>query len=374
MIIAIPRERKQGERRVAITPDGSRELVSLGHTVLIEKGAGELSGFLDAEYRNVGAKIVDSLDDIWGHCELLVKVKEPAAEEIKLFRPGLAVFCFFHLAVFPELAKALLTKGITALDYDLLMFDDARLPILEPMSVIAGKLAIQCGAYALQAGNDGRGVLLGGSVGVPSGKVVVIGAGAAGSNAARVAIGMGAEVSILDVNPVKLLPFCEGYYRARTLHSTTSAIEREIANADLIIGSILIPGALAPKLITRKMLAGLRKGTVIVDICIDQGGVAESSRPTSIAEPTYVESGVIHFCVPNMPALVPRTSTRALTNATLHWIKLLADGGVVKTLQTSMPVRRSLITYQGQLTNRHIGEALGVQAKTSEAQLKEILG
>ena len=373
MIIGVPRERKPDERRVAITPDGVRELSSRGHTILIETNAGVLSGFTDAEFKSAGAEIAKTLEDVWGRADLLVKVKEPAPEEIKLFRDGLAVFSFLHLAVAPQLTKAMVDAGVTGIDYDLVMFDDGRLPILEPMSIIAGKLSIQCGAFSLQASTGGRGILLGGSIGVRPGKVVVIGAGAAGSNAARVATGMGAEVSILDINITKLQPFTDGHNRARTVYSSLSSIEREIADADLVIGSVLIPGALAPKLIRKDMLNIMQKGAVIVDICIDQGGCAESSRPTTISEPTYVDNGIVHYCVTNMPALVPRTSTIALTNATLGWIKMLADRGIEDTMRQSLPMRRSLTSYRKQLTNTVIGDAVGLKA-ASPAQVNELLG
>ena len=362
MIIGVPRERKKDERRVAITPDGVRVVTGLGSRVVIETNAGALSGFPDAEYRSAGAEIVNTLEEVWKRAELLVKVKEPADEEVPFFRPGLAVFSFLHLAAVPQLTRQMVEAGVTGLDYDLVMMDDGRLPILEPMSIIAGKLALQCGAYALQANYGGAGVLLGGSVGVKPAKVVVIGAGAAGSNAARVAIGMGAEVSILDINLQKLAPFSDGHLRARTLYSTPSAIARELKTADLVIGSVLIPGALAPKLITKEMLTTMQPGAVIVDICIDQGGCCETSHPTSISEPTYVESGIVHYCVPNMPGMVPRTSTVALTNATLGWVKMLVERGIEGTLRSSLPMRRSLTSYRKNLTNRVIGEAVKLDA------------
>ncbi len=372
MIIGVPRERKPGERRVAMVPDGAAELTAKGHTVLIETKAGELSGFPDAEFVSAGAEIVPTLDDVWNRCELLVKVKEPAPEEVKFFRPGLAVFSFLHLAVAPQLTKEMVQSGVTGLDYDLVMLDNGRLPILEPMSIIAGKLSIQCGAYSLQAGAGGKGILLGGSVGVRPGKVVVIGAGAAGSSAARVALGLGAEVTIMDINTEKLVPFTYINPRARTVFSTARAIEREIQTADLVVGSVLIPGALAPKLITREMVNKMQKGSVIVDICIDQGGCAESSRPTTIAEPTFTDSGVVHYCVTNMPALVPRTSTEALTSATFFYVKMLAERGIQETLKTNLPMKRSLTSYKGHLTNSIIGDAVGIKS-IPEHQVDELI-
>ncbi|MFN8389185.1 MAG: alanine dehydrogenase [Bdellovibrionota bacterium] len=360
MIIGVPRERKEGECRVALTPDGAAVLHSRGHRVLIEHNAGKLSGFSDREYQDSGAEIIGTLEEVWGQAELLVKVKEPAPEELSLFRRGLAVFSFLHPAVAPEMMKAMLQSEVTGIDYDLVMLDDQRLPILEPMSVIAGKLSIQCGAYALQSTNGGRGVLLGGAVGVRPARVVVIGAGAAGSSAAQVAIGMGADVVVMDINSDKLQPFSKGALRAITVQSSPVSLEREIRAADLVIGAVLIPGALAPKLLSRKMLGGMKAGSVIVDICIDQGGMAESSRPTTISQPTYVDSGVVHYCVPNMPALVPRTSTIALTNATLRWIVALSEKGILAGVSSLPPLRRSVVSYKGRLTNRAIGDALSL--------------
>jgi alanine dehydrogenase len=356
MIIGVPRERKQGEKRVAILPDGVQELTSRGHTVLIEQGAGSDSGFPDFAFEKVGGQLCATLSEVWSKSQLLVKVKEPDPEEFSFFRPGLAVFCFLHLAPQPELTRALVESKVTAIDYDLVQLDDGSLPILAPMSIIAGKLSIQCGAYALQASSGGRGVLLGGLPGVGPARVVVIGAGAAGSNAARVAQGIGAEVTVLDINPKRLAQFSG----MRTIYSTPRAIEREVKEAELVIGSVLIPGALAPKLVTREILSQMREGSVIVDICIDQGGMCETSRPTSISDPTFVEEGVVHYCVPNMPALVPRTSTEALTNATLPWIKLIATQGVEASIEYSKPLYRGLTTINGKLTNQAIAEAVGI--------------
>ena len=366
MIIGVPRERKQGECRVALTPDGAAQLTAKGHKVIIERAAGDLSGFTDQEYLAAHAEIRGSLAEVWGEAELLVKVKEPAPEELPLCRAGLAVFSFLHPAVAPELVEALVGSKAIGLDYDLVTLDDGRLPILEPMSVIAGKLSIQAGAAALQSGTGGRGVLLGGAPGVRPAKVVVVGAGAAGSSAARVALGMGAQVTILDVNLDRLQPFASGVLHASTLFSSPQAISREIHDADLVIGSVLIPGALAPKLISRAQLQTMKHGAVIVDICIDQGGFAESSHATSIAHPTFIESSVVHYCVPNMPALVPRTSTLALTNATYRWIDSIATLGVKEAIRRLKPLRRSLISYDGHLTNSVVGDALGRSSMTAE--------
>jgi len=367
MKVGVPRERKAGEKRVAITPDGVSVLKDAQTEVIVEQGAGGGAGFGDDDYQAAGATVVGSLAEVWQNCDLLVKVKEPAPEEVPFFRPGLTVFSFLHLAPQPELTKQMVSSGVTGLDYDLVQLDDGSLPILEPMSVIAGKLSIQCGAFALQSSNEGRGILLGGVPGVRPAKIVVIGAGAAGASAARAALGAGAEVTILDINLKKLTPFIDGHLRARTLYSTPQTLLRELRDADMVIGSVLIPGALAPKLITRPMLPEMPLGAVLVDICIDQGGVSESSRPTTIQTPTYVESGVVHYCVPNMPALVPRTSTDALTNATLPWLRLIKKHGIEGALKFSRPLARSLTSYKGRLTNALVGEAVGIESVDPES-------
>lgn len=372
MIIGVPRERKPGEKRVALVPDGVSELVGQGHKIVIETNAGVGAGFRDADYEEAGAKVVSTLKEVWDAAELITKVKEPAPEEADFFRPGLTVLSFLHLAPQPELTKQMVESGVTGLDYDVVQLDDGSLPILEPMSIIAGKLSIQCGAYGLQSSNSGRGVLLGGIPGVKPAKVVVIGAGAAGSSAARAALGLGAEVSILDINTKKLDPFINGYQKARTLISSPSAIAREVQSADLVIGSVLIPGALAPKLLTRPMVEKMPAGAVIVDICIDQGGMCESSKPTSIENPTFVENGVVHYCVPNMPALVPRTATEALTNATFPWIKFLAGTGIEQSITRSKPILRSLMTYKKQLVNKTVGDAVKMKC-VDEIELMKLL-
>lgn len=361
MKIAIPRERKAGERRVAITPDGAAYLIKKGHQVFIEKDAGILSGFPTAGYARMGAEILDTLEEIWKKADLLVKVKEPAPEELSYFRPGLAVFSFLHPVSAPEMMKKLLEQQVVGLDYDLVTLDDGTLPILEPMSAIAGKLAVQCGATFLQANHQGLGVLLGGVPGVKPAKVVVVGAGIAGSNAAKTALAMGANVTILDINTKKLEKLLSERPSLNTIFSTPAALQKEISEADLIIGAVLIPGALSPKLLTREMLSTMKKGSVIVDICIDQGGFAETSRTTSITEPIFVESGVIHYCVPNMPALVPETSTKALTNATLPWIEKIASLGIEGSIKMHQEIKCSVVSYQGELTNQEIGEALGIK-------------
>jgi alanine dehydrogenase len=374
MIIGVPRERKSGEKRVAITPEGAKQLTAQGHQVLIETNAGALSRFTDEQYSAVGGTICKELSEVWNNCNLLVKVKEPAPEELTYFRPDLAVFSFLHLAVAPEVTNALLKHNVIGLDYDLVNSPDGRLPILEPMSVIAGKLAAQCGAVALQASSTGsteeKGILIGGTPGVNPAKVVVIGAGVAGSNAATVASGMGADVVIMDINQKKLDSFSGT--KIRTAISSQETITKEISNADIVVGAVLIPGALAPKLLTRSMLKDMQPGTVLVDICIDQGGFAETSKATTIAEPTFVVDGIIHYCVANMPAMVPRTSTKALTAVTLPYIQELANKGINKALLENKSLFHSLTTYQGKLTNKRIGEALNIPATSEEETLKSL--
>lgn len=360
MRIAVPRERKQGECRVAITPDFTRELTESGHSVTIETNAGVLSGFSDKDFRSAGASILPDLEETWKSAELLVKVKEPAPEELQYFRDDLTVFSFLHPAAEQTVTSSLMKSGTTGISYDLLLHEDGRIPILEPMSIIAGKLAIQCGAHALQSDQGGKGVLLGGVVGVKPARVLVIGAGASGGSAARVALGMGAEVTIMDIDTDKLVPFRQSHRLARTVYSSRSTIEREIAEADLVIATVLIRGALAPKLITRSMLPTMKKGSVIVDVCIDQGGCAESSRTTSLSKPVYEEEGVVHYAVPNMPAMVPETSTKALTNATRGWIGKLASLGIEQALNSSAEIRSALTTYHGTVTNKEVSDALSL--------------
>ena len=372
MNIGVPRERKLGERRVGITPEGVKKLTSKSHTVRIETNAGILSGFTDEQFENAGAIISSTLEDIWTKSELVVKVKEPATEEFSYFRPGLAVFSFLHAAALPEMTDALLRNNVIGIDYDLVTLDDGRLPILEPMSEIAGKLSIQSGAYCLEAVKDGAGVLLGGTRTVPPAKVVVIGAGISGSNASLVADGMGANVVVFDINQEKLANLRRKSPRIFTKQSSPEAISAELKDTHLLIGAVLIPGALAPKLVTASMIRSMPKGSVFVDICIDQGGCSETSRPTSIQDPTYVVDGVIHYCVTNMPALVPRTSTQALTSETIEWILLLAEKGIGNACLSSEPLLRSVISLDGKLTNQAIGKALNKES-LSQLQAKALL-
>lgn len=367
MIIGIPTEQKPGEKRVAITPDQVAVLVADGHSVLIESGAGNGSGFTDKLYTDAGAEIVPAAAELWGRSELVVKVKEPLPQEFSFFRAGLSLFCFLHPAALPEMTKTLIQTKVTAMTYDMLALENGRLPILEPMSAIAGKLSIQCGALALQSNLGGRGVLLGGVPGVPPARVVVIGAGVSGSNAVQVAAGMGAEVTVLDSNVDKLTALLNSGLPVRTVYSNPAAISRELTGADLVIGAVLIPGAKTPRLLNETLLSNLAPQAVLVDICIDQGGISTTSKPTSISEPVYDAKGVVHYCVPNMPALVPRTSTLALTNAAFPWTRKLAHRGIVRALKESEPLRKSLLCHKGELTSTIVGEDLGLKSLSEEA-------
>lgn len=361
MIIGVPRERKQGETRVGLIPSMAEALVAEGHSVLIETKAGALSHYQDETYRAAGATVVTTLEEVWAQAELLVKVKEPAPEELPLLRPGLAVFSFLHPAAAPEMTKALLQSKTLGLDYDLVTTEDGRLPILRPMSEIAGKLAVYSGATALQSDCGGRGVLLGGTENVEPAEVVVVGAGAAGNAAARLALAMGSNVTILDISEEKLEPFRVEQFpgEARAVLSNKNSLADAVRTCDLLIGAVLVPGAKAPKLLTKELVSTMQQGAALVDICIDQGGFSETSRATSIAEPTYIENSIVHYCVPNMPALVPRTSTRALTNMTFPYIQHLAKKGIESALKSSVELRASLVTYEGEVTNAVIADALG---------------
>jgi len=371
MIIGVPRERKTLERRVALTPDGAKDLIKRGHTILIETNAGAGSFFSDSEYQEAGCKIIPTLKELWNSSELVVKVKEPHQEEYQYFREDLFLFDYLHLASLPDVTDALLKKGITSIAYELVTHPSGRLPLLEPMSEVAGKLSIINGANYLLSQNGGRGVLMGGAVGAPPAEVVIIGAGIAGQCACGMAVGMGARVTVIDLNFNRLEALQARYGSSvRTVMSSPAVIEQEIQGADLLIGAVLVPGAATPKIITRSGIKKMRKGAVFVDISIDQGGCAETSKPTNLDNPVYVEEGVIHYGVCNMPAQTPRTSTLALTSATLPYIIKLAEEGVMKALKDNESLRDALNTRHGKLTNQAVGKALNINYVTPE----EILG
>jgi alanine dehydrogenase len=361
MIVGVPREIKEEENRVAVTPTGIAAFVAHGHRVLVEKGAGQGSGILDRTYEGAGAHLVHSGAEIWSEAELVMKVKEPQASERPLLRAGQILFTYLHLAASADVTQALIDKKVTGIAYETIQLEDRSLPLLTPMSEIAGRLSIQVGAWCLQAENGGRGILLGGASGVRPGKVVVLGAGTSGSTACQVAAGMGAYVSVLDVNPSRLRYVHDvlgGH--VTTLMSNRGNIEEEVVDADLVIGSVLIPGAKAPKLILRSLVKLMKPGAALVDISIDQGGCAETSRPTTHHDPIYMEEEVVHYCVANMPAIVPNTSTYALTNATLSYGLELADKGLPKALRENTALARGLNTYDGKITHQGVASALGL--------------
>ena len=361
MRISIPRERKDLEKRVAITPVGVRELVDLGHSVFIEKEAGVGSGISDATYISAGAQILPSLTEIWEKADLLVKVKEPAPEEICFFRRDLTIFCFLHLASLPELAEALLKSGVTSVAYELVRSAEGRYRLLEPMSEVAGKLSVINGSTYLLSQNGGRGMLLGGACGTETANVTVLGAGIAGSAAAEMALEMGAHVTVLDINEKKIAALNErGNSRLRALMSNDSNRLDAVVRADLLIGAALIPGARPPQLVTEDMVKQMKRGAVIVDISIDQGGCIETIHPTSLSMPTYQKHGVIHYGVCNMPAQVPLTSTQALTKETLPCIKQMAmkDG-----LQSDSSLYAAINTQNGEMKSQAVAQALGLPFK-----------
>ncbi|MBD0330315.1 MAG: alanine dehydrogenase [Thermoleophilia bacterium] len=361
MRIGVAKEIKPDEYRVALTPAGARELGQRGHDVLVERGAGIGSQFGDAAYEAVGARIV-SVDEVWAESELLLKVKEPIAPEYTRLRDDLVLFTYLHLAADEPLTRALVESGIAAVAYETVEADDRRLPLLAPMSEVAGRLAAQAGAYFLEKPLGGRGLLLGGVAGVAPGHVVVIGGGIVGYNAAVIALGLGAQVTILERSLDRMRHLEEILSgRVSLLMSSTLQIEESVAHADVVIGAVLIPGALAPKLVTRSMLRGMREGAVLCDVAIDQGGVAETSRPTTHSEPVYAEEGVTHYCVANMPGAVPITSTKALTNATLPYVELIADHGLRDAVARDRALARGVNVFAGSVTYEAIADAHGLE-------------
>ncbi|MEZ4754283.1 MAG: alanine dehydrogenase [Bdellovibrionota bacterium] len=360
MIVGVPRERKTLEKRIAITPAGAKELVKNGHQVLIETKAGIGSSFPDSAFEEAGCKIVQTLAEVWNNCEMLVKVKEPHEEEYQYFREDLILFDYLHLASMPDVTEAMLNGKITGIAYELVQLEDRRLPLLEPMSEVAGKLSTLNGAYHLLSQNGGRGMLLGGVSGVEPANVAIIGAGISGFAACKIAVGMGANVKVLDISD-KALSKLKSVFgsSAEGIMSNSSELEAVCKWADLLIGAVLVPGAAAPKIVTEEMVKSMKPGSVIVDISIDQGGCVETIKPTPLDNPTYVKHGVIHYGVCNMPAQSPMTSTQALTAATLPYVLELADKGL-DALKNN-PLRDALNTYKGKLTNKAVSEAVGVK-------------
>jgi alanine dehydrogenase len=360
MTIGVPKEIKIGETRVSMTPSLCRRCVSLGAKVLIQKSAGLTAGFTDDEYRAAGATLVADATKVWRAADLILKVKEPLPAEYGLLRDGQTLFTYLHLATGPELAKVLLKKNILGISYETVEGSDGSFPLLKPMSQIAGRLSIQIGAYFLQSQHGGSGVLLGGIPGTMPGHVVVVGAGNSGAHAVQMAAGMGARVTVLDLDTRKLEALDQEYRgRIVTLMSNPANIEAEVADADLLIGAVLIPAAKAPTVVSKKTVSHMRPGSVIVDIAIDQGGCIESIHPTSHKHPVYQESGVIHYAVPNMPALVGRTSTLGLTQATEPYVAMLVQKGVERALADHAGLARGVNTRGGKITYDAVAKALG---------------
>jgi alanine dehydrogenase len=361
MKIGVAKEIKSDEYRVALTPAGARELADAGHDVVIEQGAGEGSAFPDEAYEAVGAQLA-SVDDVWGDAELLLKVKEPIPPEYERLRDGLVLFTYLHLAADKGLTQALVESGITAVAYETVETSNRALPLLAPMSEIAGRLAAQAGAYFLEKPLGGRGLLLGGVPGVAPGRVLVIGGGIVGYNAAVIALGLGASVTILERSVDRMRHLDEILTgRVSLVMSSTLQIEESIVEADVVIGAVLIPGAVAPKLITREMLGVMKNGAVLCDVAIDQGGCAETSHPTTHSDPVYVVDGVTHYCVANMPGAVPITSTKALTNVTLPYVEAIADHGLAEAVSRDRALARGVNVLDGKITYQAVAEAHGLE-------------
>jgi alanine dehydrogenase len=358
MIIGVPKELKDHESRVGITPAGVKALVDAGHTVLVETQAGELSAFPDDDYQSAGAEIVGAAYNVWSHADMIVKVKEPIAREYSFFREGLVLFTYLHLAPLPELTDRLLAAKVTGIAYETIRDRAGTLPLLTPMSEVAGRMSVQVGAAFLEKERGGRGLLLGGVPGVPPASVCIIGGGIVGTNAAKIALGMGANVTIVDLNLNRLRELDDIFNgRVFTLASNSYNLARAAQSADLLIGGVLIPGAAAPKLITRQMIAGMKKGAVVVDVAIDQGGCIETAKPTTHSDPSFVVDGVVHYCVTNMPAAVPNTSTLALTNATFPYVLRLAQHGAAAAIQADPGMCEGVNTWAGHLTYQGVAQS-----------------
>ena len=360
MLIGVPKEIKTHEYRVGLTPSAVRELTGHGHQVIVETAAGAGISATDAHYERAGAEIVATAAEVFARAELIVKVKEPQPGEWGRLRPGQVLFTYLHLAPDPAQTQALLASGAVCIAYETVTAPAGGLPLLAPMSEVAGRMSVQAGARCLERENGGSGILLGGVPGVPPAHIVIIGAGVVGSNAAQIAIGTGAQVVVIDRN-IEALRRLDRLLGARviTVYSNRDNIEREVLRADLVIGAVLIPGAAAPRLVTRDMVSGMKPGSVIVDVSIDQGGSIETSRPTTHADPTYLVDGIVHYCVTNMPGAVPRTSTYALNNATLPHVLALADHGYREAMRRDPHLRAGLNVHKGKITYREVAEALG---------------
>jgi alanine dehydrogenase len=372
MLVGIPKEIKNHEYRIGMTPAGVRELVGRGHQVMVQRDGGTSIGLNNDQYVQAGAEIVETAKEIFERADMIVKVKEPQPAECNMLRPGQTLFTYLHLAPDPTQTELLLASGATCIAYETVTDDNAALPLLAPMSEVAGRMSIQEGASCMEKAHGGSGILMGGVPGVEAANVLVIGGGVVGLNAARIAMGMGAKVTIVDRSLSRLKQIDELYGdRLSTLYSTTDAIEKQLASADVVIGAVLIPGAAAPKLISRAMLKLMKPGSVLVDVAIDQGGCFETSKPTTHENPTYVVDGIIHYCVANMPGGVARTSTFALTNATIPYVIALADKGAYQALSDDKHLLNGLNVHNGMVTVEAVASALGyrfVDAKTALAQ------
>lgn len=375
MRIGVPKEIKSHEYRVGLTPGSVRELVHHGHQVVVESKAGEGIGCSDAAYRAVGASVVDTAAEVFATADMVVKVKEPQPPEIALLREGQVLFTYLHLAPDPEQTKGLLESGVTAIAYETVTDPLGRLPLLAPMSEVAGRMAVQVGAHCLEKEQGGIGVLLGGVPGVPPGNVVILGGGVVGTNAARMAVGLGARVVILDRSLARLAQLDELFgSRVQTAYANLNNLEHHVLDADVVIGAVLVPGAAAPRLVSRAQVAGMRNGSVIVDVAIDQGGCIETARPTTHAQPTYVDEGVVHYCVTNMPGAVARTSAFALNNATLPFVLALADKGWAGALSGDPHLRAGLNVHRGQVTHAAVARDRGFQYVDAEVVLTKEQG
>jgi len=371
MIVGIPKETKTREYRVGLVPGGVRALTARNQKVLVETEAGTGSGISDAEYVKAGATIVRSASEVWSQADMIVKVKEPLAGEYDLIREGQIIYTYFHLAAVPELAKVLIKKKVAAVAYETIQTEDGALPLLKPMSEVAGKMSIQVGAASLEKEHGGKGVLLGGVPGTRRGKVVILGGGVVGTNAAKAAVGLGAEVSILDIN-LDRLGYLDDIFQGRitTLNSDSAQIERAVIQADLVVGGVLIPGARAPMLVSEALISEMSEGSVVVDVAVDQGGCIETCVPTTHDHPTYIKHGVVHYCVANMPGAVAQTSTFALTNATTPYALRIAELGLAAAVAKSRPLSMGLNTYDGHVTYRAVAEALGYPYKPLQEAMK----
>ncbi len=370
MLIGVPREIKNHEYRVGLTPASVRELVHHGHSVLVQTGAGHEIGLGDELYVAAGAEVAPDAASVYGRAGMIVKVKEPQPGECRILREGQVLFTYLHLAPDPEQTRALVASGAIGIAYETVTDDRGGLPLLAPMSEVAGRMAVQAGAHCLEKAQGGRGVLLGGVPGVPAAKVVVLGGGVVGTNAARMAMGLEAKVVVIDRSLARLKDLDLQFgAKLQTLYSTVDTIEEHVVDADLVIGAVLLPGAEAPKLVTRDMVARMKRGAVVVDVAIDQGGCFETSRPTTHAEPTYVVDGVVHYCVANMPGGVARTSTFALNNATLPFVLALADQGYRVALTRDRHLRNGLNVHAGKITCQAVSEAQGLDYQPAEEAL-----